>query len=193
MTDLFSAYYMSPETVNFLQTLVSWVRTILVGRDFSASELRGAYSILDILEGWMPLSLGRGYLRLEVYRFGRLLIRIRDEQVEVDYKPWHSRHPSQHYRPLLHTSIDGRFQMVHEEYRGDMIRLLKQASALPGPDFDERGLLLVKWRLNPVKIPTPAPEWEILRQTASLKGTPPPRASHWLPQALQERKDVPRL
>ncbi len=191
MSDLFTLCYLDQTKKRFLTFLVTMLKQILTSdHSLNPNEIQRAQNILDILEGWMPLSVGSGSIALEIFRFGRLLIRLQDSRVRIHYKPWRRSAPSMSYRYILSVSRDFKGFITDDHVvLDDLNKLLNQAATLHGADFENQGVVVIKWRAGMHPIPVPEKRWVELRERALQKGEKPPRACHWLPDTYQEKEN----
>lgn len=183
MLDLQSMCYLTPEQARFILLLVRWVRRVLsVDRCLSPDQLIKVNAILDVLDGWLPFDAGSGILRIEIFKFGRMEVRVEPGSMKVRFWPWHPLASA--VRPCDVFYIMGSSAWLADFTVQECVhRLLVRADARPGPRFQRDGRMEVKWQWRTLSGPSPNPKWVALRELARKQGGQPPRAIHWLRDA----------
>ena len=140
-----SPCYLDPGQHRFIFSLVCGIRRTLRGnRDLNLDQISKVNSILAVFEGWMPFEAGTGILQLEIFKFGRMEVRVEPHILRVRFWAWHP--VASQMRPCAVLLASGpRAWLADATIRDCVRRLLKRADYRPGPDFCGEGRLQIKW------------------------------------------------
>ncbi len=150
-------------------------------QDISPDHAAAMAGSIDILENWMPLWAGDGWITIKAARIGEVDIHHVDGIFLLEVVP-HSFLTGEALEPQQAILTDGSDVLAFDVDAMTLAELILQHVNLRHERYQETPVIEAWWEQKLHQ--APSAKWVALREAALRAGHEPPRACHWMAEQL---------